>query len=138
MPAPGIRGRHSDKCVDNYDFDTTPGALVRLYTCNGNAAQEFEFTYRGANGYEIRNRNTGTCLDDINASTAANADVGLYPCNGVTRSAVGHPGPWATAGSPCATSPATCAWTTTTGTRPTAPASRSTLQRLHAQLWRRG
>ena len=84
MPAPGIRGRNSDKCVDNYGFDKTPGALVRLYTCSGNTAQEFEFVYRGASGYQIRNRNTGTCLDDINAGTVANADVGLYPCNGST------------------------------------------------------
>lgn len=84
LPAPGIRGRNSDKCVDNYNFDKTPGALVRLYTCSGNTAQEFEFVYRGTSGYEIRNRNTGTCLDDINASTTANANVGLNPCNGST------------------------------------------------------
>jgi hypothetical protein len=84
LPAPGIRGRHSNRCVDNYNFDTAPGALVRLWDCSGNAAQEFEFVYHGTSGYEIRNRNTGTCLDNLNGSTAANADVGLYPCNGRT------------------------------------------------------
>ncbi|HEX8346985.1 MAG TPA: family 43 glycosylhydrolase [Actinoplanes sp.] len=84
LTAPGIRGRNSDKCVDNYNRDTTPGALVRLYTCNGNTAQEFEFNYKGSAGYEIRNRNTGTCLDNANGSTTANANVGLYPCNGAT------------------------------------------------------
>jgi len=84
VTAPGIRGRHSDKCVDNYGLDTTPGALVRLYTCNRNAAQDFEFNYRGVSGYEIRNRNTGTCLDNANGSTAPNANVGLWACNGST------------------------------------------------------
>ena len=84
MTAPGIRGQHSDKCVDNYNFDTTPGALVRLWDCTGNAAQEWEFTYRAGSYYEIRNRNTGTCLDNLSAGTAPNADVGLYPCNGST------------------------------------------------------
>ncbi|RKN50726.1 family 43 glycosylhydrolase [Micromonospora endolithica] len=81
---PGIRGRHSNRCVDNYEFNPTPGALVRLWDCNGNAAQQWEFTYRAGSYYEIRNRNTGTCLDDLNANTAPNADVGLYPCNGST------------------------------------------------------
>ncbi|GAB7189531.1 hypothetical protein NUM3379_02370 [Kineococcus sp. NUM-3379] len=80
----GIRGRHSDKCVDNYGFDRTPGALVRLYDCSGNAAQQFEFDYLGNRYYRILNRNTGTCLDNANGSTALNADVGLYPCNGST------------------------------------------------------
>ncbi|MEU7906460.1 family 43 glycosylhydrolase [Actinoplanes sp. NPDC049118] len=84
LASPGIRGRHSNRCVDNYNLDTTPGALVRLWTCSGNAAQEWEFVYRGTSWYEIRNRNTGTCLDDLNFNTAANADVGLYPCNGST------------------------------------------------------
>ncbi|GAA2703250.1 family 43 glycosylhydrolase [Actinoplanes palleronii] len=77
---PGIRGAHSNRCVDNYNLDTTPGALVRLYDCNGNTAQEWEFSYRGVSWYEIRNRNTGTCLTDLNASTTANADVGLTAC----------------------------------------------------------
>ncbi|PPK93143.1 GH43 family beta-xylosidase [Kineococcus xinjiangensis] len=80
----GIKGAHSGKCVDNWAFDKTPGALVRLYDCNGNTAQQFEFNYLGNRYYEIRNRNTGTCLDNANGSTALNANVGLYPCNGTT------------------------------------------------------
>jgi hypothetical protein len=80
---PGIRGQFSNRCVDNYNRDTTLGALVRLYDCNGGTAQQWEFNYRAAGSYyEIRNRNTGTCLDDLNSSTATNADVGLYTCNG--------------------------------------------------------
>ena len=84
VTSPGIRGRHSNRCVDNYNRDTTPGALVRLYDCNGGTAQQWELNYRAGSHYEIRNRNTGTCLDDLNFSTAANADVGLHPCNGST------------------------------------------------------
>jgi GH43 family beta-xylosidase len=82
---PGIRGQFSNRCVDNYNRDTTLGALVRLYDCNGGTAQQWEFNYRSAGSYyEIRNRNTGTCLDDLNFNTASNADVGLYTCNGGT------------------------------------------------------
>jgi GH43 family beta-xylosidase len=84
VTAPGIRGSYSNRCVDNYNFDTTAGALVRLYDCNGNTAQQFEFVYNGASGYAIRNRNTNTCLDNLNFNTASNADVGLYSCNGST------------------------------------------------------
>ena len=82
--SPGIRGMHSNRCVDNYNFDTTAGALVRLWDCSGNTAQQWEFNYQGTSGYEIRNRNTGTCLDNLNFNTTANADVGLYPCNAST------------------------------------------------------
>ena len=79
---PGIRGRHSNRCVDNYNLSTAPGALVRLYDCTGGVAQQWEFAYRGVSWYEIRNRNTGTCLDDLNGATTANADVGLTACTG--------------------------------------------------------
>jgi GH43 family beta-xylosidase len=81
---PGIRGQHSNRCVDNYNRDTTPGALVRLYDCNGGTAQQFEWNYRNGTHYEIRNRNTGTCLANLAAGTASNADVGLTGCNGST------------------------------------------------------
>ena len=139
VTAPGIRGRHSNRCVDNYNFDTTPGALVRLYDCSGNTAQEFEFNYRGASGYEIRNRNTGTCLDDLNGSTARERRRRPVPVQRRRPPSSGRSRTAAAAGSRCATSPATCAWTTTTGTPRTAPASRSIpATALAAQLWRRG
>jgi len=77
-----IRGAHSTKCVDNWNHDTTPGALVRLYDCNTATAQQFDLDYLGNNHYRILNRNTGTCLDNHQGSRALNADVGLYPCNG--------------------------------------------------------
>ena len=79
-----LRGQHSNKCVDNYDFDTTPGALVRLWDCSGNTAQQFDLNYLGNNYYRVINKNTGTCLDNANGSTANNANVGLVPCNGTT------------------------------------------------------
>lgn len=89
QPRPGpaanrLQGVHSTKCVDDYDFDTTPGALVRLHTCNQNSVQQFEFDHLGNGRYRVLNGNTGTCLDNANGSTAVNADVGLWPCNGST------------------------------------------------------
>ena len=56
VTTPGSGGQHSDQCVDNYNFDKTPGALVQLYDCNGGTAQQFEFDYLGGSYYEIRNR----------------------------------------------------------------------------------
>lgn len=78
---PGIRGQYSDKCVDDYDWNTANGALVKLYTCNANAAQSWEFTYTGGY-YRIKNLHSGTCLDNLNGATANNSDVGLWACNG--------------------------------------------------------
>ncbi|GHH69877.1 family 43 glycosylhydrolase [Promicromonospora soli] len=78
---PGIRGKHSDKCVDDYDFNTADGALVRLYSCNSNSVQKWEFTY--VNGYyRIKNLYAGKCLDNLDGATANNSDVGLWTCNG--------------------------------------------------------
>ncbi|WP_125775076.1 family 43 glycosylhydrolase [Antribacter gilvus] len=78
---PGIRGRHSDKCVDDYDWNTANGALVRLYTCGTAAVQKWEFQYTGGY-YRIKNKHANTCLDHLNGSTANNSDVGLWDCNG--------------------------------------------------------
>lgn len=79
-----IRGAVAGKCVDNYNFDVTPGALVRMYDCNGNRVQQFDFDHVGNGVYRILNLNTNTCLDNINGRTTSNADVGLYPCNGTS------------------------------------------------------
>lgn len=81
---PGIRGRHSNKCVDDYDWNTADGALVRLYSCNSYAVQKWEFTYTGG-FYRIKNLHAGKCLDHFGGSTAPNSDVGLWTCNGGTN-----------------------------------------------------
>ncbi|PPK97628.1 GH43 family beta-xylosidase [Kineococcus xinjiangensis] len=80
----GIKGAHSGKCVDNYNFDKTYGAPVKLWDCNGSTAQQWEFNYLNNGHYDVRNRNTGTCLDNANGSTALNNDVILWGCNGGT------------------------------------------------------
>ncbi|MDQ1307768.1 MAG: hypothetical protein QG671_3601 [Actinomycetota bacterium] len=77
-----IQGSSSGKCLDNYDYDTTPGAPVKLYDCNGNTVQQFDFDYLGTSHYRIVNRNTGTCLEDKNGSTTSNTEVVLNPCDG--------------------------------------------------------
>jgi GH43 family beta-xylosidase len=78
---PGIRGKHSDKCVDDYGWNTANGALVKLYTCSTAAVQKWEFSY--VNGYyRIKNQHAGKCLDNLDGSAALNADVGLWTCNG--------------------------------------------------------
>ena len=81
---PGIRGRHSDKCVDDYEWNTADGALVRLYTCNTAAAQKWVLSYAGGY-YRIKNLHAAKCLDNLNGSAALDADVGLWTCTGGTN-----------------------------------------------------
>ncbi|WP_125772821.1 family 43 glycosylhydrolase [Antribacter gilvus] len=80
---PGIRGRHSNKCVDDYDHNTADGALVRLYTCTTGSVQKWELTYVGGY-YRIKNAYASKCLDALDGSTALNSDIGLWSCNGGT------------------------------------------------------
>jgi GH43 family beta-xylosidase len=80
---PGIRGMHSNKCVDDWNRNTADGAEVRLYTCGGSNEQAWEFTY--ANGYyRIKNQHANKCLDNFNFATAPNSDIRLWSCNGGT------------------------------------------------------
>lgn len=81
VTAPGIRGQGSNRCVDDYDWNTADGAEVKLYDCSGNTAQEFEFTYVGGY-YRIRNRNANKCLDNSAGGTAPGTNVVLWTCSG--------------------------------------------------------
>lgn len=81
MTKPGIRGQHSNKCVDDWERNTIPGAEVRLYDCTGSTVQAWELSHVGGY-YRIRNQHANLCLDNWNSATALNSDVRLFTCNG--------------------------------------------------------
>jgi excisionase family DNA binding protein len=134
---PGIRGRHSDKCVDDYDWNTVNGAPVKLYTCSTAAAQKWEFSYVGGY-YRIKNLHAAKCLDNLNGSAALNADVGLWTCTGGTNqdwSIIDRGNGWFSLRNRTS---GLCLdnyeWNTANGAR----LSMYTCNGLDAQLWRRG
>ena len=78
-----IRNEHSGLCLDDYRFDTTPGAEVRQWNCLEGANQLWEIRDLGTGFAEIKNRHSGLCLDDYNWSTTPGAEVRQWTCNGL-------------------------------------------------------
>ncbi|MBB5803502.1 arabinan endo-1,5-alpha-L-arabinosidase [Saccharothrix ecbatanensis] len=79
-----IVNQHSRLCLDDWEWNTTPGATVRMYTCNGSNAQQWHVSNPGAsnNGYAtIVNRHSGLCLDNWEGDTTPGAPVAQYTCN---------------------------------------------------------
>ena len=67
-----------DKCLDVLDGDTSNGANVQLYDCNGNENQSWTYD---ASTTEIKGLED-KCLDVEHASTDNGANIQLYDCNG--------------------------------------------------------
>ncbi len=84
LPAPKkIRNRHSNLCLDDYNYVVTPGAEVRQWTCNGLPVQDWLITDAGGGYVQIANRHSGLCLDDYNYVTTPGAEVRQWTCNGL-------------------------------------------------------
>lgn len=71
----------SSLCLDDYNFVTSNGAPVDLWTCWGGSVQQWTVTPLGNGYYTLVNGNSGTCLDDDN-STTPGTQVVLWSCNG--------------------------------------------------------
>ncbi|WP_344825595.1 family 43 glycosylhydrolase [Actinocorallia longicatena] len=78
-----IRNRHSNLCLDDYNWATAPGAEARQWTCNGAAVQDWYLTPLTDGYYQISNRHNGLCLDDKDWATAPGSVVQQYTCNGL-------------------------------------------------------
>jgi GH43 family beta-xylosidase len=78
-----IRNRHSNLCLDDYNWITTPGAEVRQWTCNGAAVQDWTLTPTGDGYHTIVNRHSGLCLDNRDWATAPGSPVQQWTCNGL-------------------------------------------------------
>ena len=68
----------SGLCLDVKGLDTTPGATVQVWTCNGGSNQQWELTAAG----ELRTLGGTRCLDARGAATAPGTPVISYTCNG--------------------------------------------------------
>jgi alpha-galactosidase len=71
-------GASSNRCLDVYDNETTPGTKIEIWDCNGGANQTVTPTAAG----ELRLYNGTQCLDAYNNGTAAGTKVQLWTCNG--------------------------------------------------------
>jgi hypothetical protein len=69
--------------LDDNAAGTTNGNKVQIWTANGTAAQQWNFTSVNGNSYTIAtNVNTGYCLDDSAAGATNGNVVQLWQCNG--------------------------------------------------------
>ncbi|MFJ9565238.1 RICIN domain-containing protein [Streptomyces fuscichromogenes] len=72
-------------CLDDYNGNTSNGAVADLWACTGSTLQQFTVTSVGNGQYTIKNVNAGTCLDDYQSGTANGSTVDLWACNGGTN-----------------------------------------------------
>ncbi len=68
----------SQKCLDAFNNQTTPGTKVEIWSCNGGANQQWQLSSNGT----ITGVQSGLCLDVTGASTSNGALVELWTCNG--------------------------------------------------------
>lgn len=73
--APGTR-------LDVKGASAADGANVQIYTSNGTAAQQWEFTYLGNGYYTIISKASGKALDVAGGSTESGTNVQQYTPNG--------------------------------------------------------
>jgi hypothetical protein len=65
-------------CLDANGQGTSPGTKAIIWTCNGQANQQWTLNSNGT----ITGAQSGLCLDVTGASTANGAPVELWTCNG--------------------------------------------------------
>jgi GH43 family beta-xylosidase len=70
-----VVNRSSGKCLDLADGSSADGANVRLWTCNGGAAQRWRFEDQGDDTSRIVNVASGKVLDVSNCSNADGTDI---------------------------------------------------------------
>ena len=77
------------KCLDANGQGTTNGTKVILWTCNGQANQQWKLNVNGT----ITGVQSGLCLDVSGAATANGSLVQLWTCSGQTNQAWTRPDP---------------------------------------------
>jgi hypothetical protein len=80
-----VTARHSGKCLDVQNPNTSDGARIGQFTCNGQAWQTWEFRDAGGGFVNLVSQHSGKCLDVTGASTADGAQVIQWSCNGGTN-----------------------------------------------------
>ncbi|MBF4462593.1 MULTISPECIES: RICIN domain-containing protein [unclassified Rathayibacter] len=77
-----IRNAHSSMCLDDYGFNTQPGAEVRQWSCTEASNQRWSVRDLGTGYAEIKNTLSNLCLDDYNFATNPGAEVRQWTCWG--------------------------------------------------------
>lgn len=80
-----IVNRNSNKCVDVQQPNTSDGANVDEWTCNGFAWQNWQLQDLGTGFFQIVSQNSGKCLDVVGKGTANGVNVDQWACNGGTN-----------------------------------------------------
>ncbi|MFD1147749.1 family 43 glycosylhydrolase [Saccharothrix hoggarensis] len=78
-----LRNQHSNLCLDDYNWVTTPGAEVRQWTCANVPVQDWYLTPVGDGYYTVANGHSGLCLDNKDFATAPGSVVQQWTCNGL-------------------------------------------------------
>jgi len=74
-------GASSNRCLDVFNNETTPGTKVEIWDCHGAANQLWTPTAAG----ELRTYNGTQCLDASGAGTTSGTAVVLWTCTGGTN-----------------------------------------------------
>lgn len=69
---------NESKCIDDYGAGTADGTNIQLYSCNGQAAQQWLIF---GSGLRLA-KDPGKCIDLPNSNTANGTNIQLYDCNG--------------------------------------------------------
>ncbi|MEV7991086.1 RICIN domain-containing protein, partial [Streptomyces sp. NPDC086077] len=69
------------KCLDVQSGAKTNGTPVQIYTCNGSAAQQWQF-HGYHDGYALYNVNAQKCLDVQSGNSANGTKIQIWTCNG--------------------------------------------------------
>jgi alpha-galactosidase len=71
-------GASSNRCLDAYNNETTPGTKIEIWDCGGGANQAVTITAAG----ELRLYGGTQCLDAYGNGTTSGTKVQLYTCSG--------------------------------------------------------
>ncbi|MDX6331066.1 MAG: hypothetical protein QOI83_3449 [Streptomycetaceae bacterium] len=71
-------GASSNRCLDAYNNETTPGTKIEIWDCGGGANQAVTITAAG----ELRLYGGTQCLDAYGNGTSSGTKVQLYTCSG--------------------------------------------------------
>ncbi|MEV5718035.1 ThuA domain-containing protein [Amycolatopsis mediterranei] len=78
-----VTNKASGKCVDARAAGSANGTVIQQYTCNGTAAQQYQFAAAGGGYDRINNRtNPAEVIDVTDVSTADNAGLQLWSYSG--------------------------------------------------------
>lgn len=80
-----IRNQQNTLCMDDYAFNTQPGAEVRQWTCLEGQNQLWAITDLGTGYAEIKNKHSNLCLDNFNNSIAPGSEVRQWSCHGANN-----------------------------------------------------